>query len=182
MTQALLWFCRICILKVSWDLSFQNPLEDILILPWMHCLHGFPAVWHHGAAMVMSGNIKVSLILLHVPFLIILQSMNSTAWPKTEEKREGAAFVHRCVTPWTDSLAWKCSSYKNPMGKGKKIHTKYGSILPLLFHPNEVMLVVHNKVRLQWANLIFHTCLFICWKRSLCRSVDSLEADIKTGL
>lgn len=183
MTQALLLFCRICILKVSWDLSSQKPLEDPYppgdalsawlphsVTPWS--CHEIP------------GNIKVSQIRHHVPFLFILQSMNFTALPKRAEKREGSAFAPTCVIPWIDSLVWKCSSYKNTMGKGREIHTKCGLILPLLllFHPSEEMLVVHNKARLQWANLIFHTCLFICCKRSLCRSVDSLETDIKTGL
>lgn len=157
---------------------FRSPW-GLLILPWMHCLHGFHKVWHHGAARARSENIKVSLILLPVPFLITLQSMSFTASPKQQKKGRGSAFVL-----FPKCLVWRCSSYKNTMGKGRKIHTKCGSSLPLLllFHPKEVMLMVHNKARFQWANLIFHTCLFICWKCSLCRSVDSLETDVTTGL
>lgn len=178
MTQTLLLFCRISILKVSPDPSLQSPLED-------PCppVDAFSAqlniVWHHGAARVTSGNIKVSLTLLHVPFLTILQSMNL---PKTAEKREGKSIC-----------AQMCHSLNRQPGLGVQQLQKYNGrreenpqqvwfcfATPL--PSNEVMLVVYDKARLQWANFIFHTCLFICWKGSLCRSVDSLETDIKTGL
>lgn len=95
---------------------FRSPW-GLLILPWMHCLHGFHKVWHHGASRVRSENIKVSLILLPVPFLITLQSMSFTASPKQQKKGRGSAFV--LFPKWT---AWSggAAAIKTQWEKGGK--------------------------------------------------------------
>lgn len=76
---------------------------SILFLPWMHRLNCFHAVLYHGAAARYQEELKYFWYsyMCKLPFLLILQSINITTLPKTEEKGEGegSAFVHRCVTP-----------------------------------------------------------------------------------
>lgn len=173
---------------ILWDLhsesvmrlSFQNPLGGSLSSPGrIVCTASMQSdtmelLWRYQET---SKSLWYSSLCLSCSFC---KAWTSQQHPKQQKKREGISICAQMCY----SINRQPSSYKNAMGKRRKIHTKCSSVLPLLhlFHPDEVMLVVHGKARLQWANLIFHTCLFICWKPSLCRSADGLETDIKTGL
>lgn len=80
----------------------RNP-SSTLFLPWMHCLHWFHTVLYHGTATRYQEASKSFWYsyMCKLPFLSILQSINITTLPKTEEigDRVGSAFVHRCVIP-----------------------------------------------------------------------------------
>lgn len=169
MTQVLVLFYRICTLKAQCSLSIKNPSEhtspptDTLSASLPQPYSGDAARYQEASKSFLYSS------MCKLPFLLILQSVNIPTLPKTKEKRkrERPALVHRCVTPFLYSMVQKVPLWwKYHMKRESYLHKVQLSIAPPIpiirdhLH-DKVMLVVHKEARLQWANLILHTCLFM---------------------